>query len=318
MKKSGRLIALSLILMLTFSVPAFGWSDTGHMAIAFVAYQQLTPQTRTRVNALIRLNPRFNIWVASIPAGTSQAKRRLMLFMIAATWADQIKGDGVHQADGPNNGNRPPNDGTAALNIGYSDTAMHKYWHFIDLPFSPDGTALQDPPIPNAETQIAAFRAVLASDSPDPLKSYDLVWLLHLVGDVHQPLHATARFIQGQPNGDDGGNLVDVRDGQNRKRLHAFWDGLLGTSKDPQVAIGVGQGLPTVSNIMANNLDAAVWIQESFEAAKSQAYRNPPIGIGPGPFTVTQSYRNTSRTLARRRAALAGARLARILNNELR
>jgi hypothetical protein len=57
------------------------------MEVAFVAYQSLTPQVRARVDALVRLNPRFNIWVATIPAGTSAAKKRLMLFMIAATWA---------------------------------------------------------------------------------------------------------------------------------------------------------------------------------------------------------------------------------------
>jgi hypothetical protein len=253
-----------------------------------------------------------------IPAGTSAKKKRMMLFMIAATWPDQIKGDGLHHPDGPAGGNRPPNDGTAAANIGYSDTAMHKYWHFIDEPFSPDGTTLQNPSVPNAETQIAAFRAVLASNSPDPLKSYDLVWLLHLVGDVHQPLHCTSRFTHGQPNGDDGGNGVTIRDGSVTKKLHAFWDGLLGTSSAPQAGVTVGQTLPAVNAGLAGNLDPRVWITESFTAAKSNAYKQPPIGIGSGPFTIPSTYRNAARTLAKQRVALGGARLANILNNELR
>ena len=47
------------------------------------------------------------------------------------------------------------------------------------------------------KTQIVAFRKTLGdSGASDELKSYDLVWLLHLVGDVHQPLHATTRFNQ--------------------------------------------------------------------------------------------------------------------------
>jgi hypothetical protein len=318
MKRLSRLTAITLLLIFVLSVPSYGWSDTGHMAVAFVAYQKLTPQARARADALVRLNPRLNIWLGMIPAGTSAAKRRMMLFMIAATWPDQIKGDGQHQSDGPSGGNRPPDDGTADRNIGYADTAMHKYWHFIDKPFSPDGTALEDPSVPNAETQIAAFRSVLSSTSADELKSYDLMWLLHLVGDVHQPLHCTSRFTQGLPHGDEGGNLVNVRDNGVRKRLHAFWDGLLGTSKLPTVAVTVGQGLPPAPAAEANNLNASDWIDESFEAAKITTYRQPPIGVGAVTFTITSSYRNAARALARRRVALAGARLANILNAELR
>ena len=186
MKIRLRLIAAAAMLILAFSVSSFGWSDTGHMAVAFVAYRNLTPQARARVDALVALNPRFNLWQASIPRNTSAANRRLMLFMIAATWADQIKGDRVHQSDGPAGGNRPPNDGTADRNIGYTDRAMHKYWHFVDLPFSTDGTPLQNPEVPNARTMIPVFRTVLAGRSPELLKSYSLVWLRHLVGDVQR------------------------------------------------------------------------------------------------------------------------------------
>jgi hypothetical protein len=317
MKNLFRLTASTLLLIFTLSVSSYGWSDTGHMAVAFVAYQKLTPQARARVDALVRLNPRFSIWSGMIPQGTSAANKRRMLFMIAATWPDQIKSDGQHHADGPDNGDRPPNDGTADRNIGYSDTAMHKYWHFIDKPFSPDGTTLENPPVPNAETQIAAFRAVLASNSPDPLKSYDLMWLLHLVGDVHQPLHCTSRFTHGQPHGDAGGNFVNIRDGAATKRLHAFWDGLLGTSHDPAVAVTVGQSLPAAPAAAANNLTVADWIAASFADAQSMAYRQPPIGIGAGPFTITSTYRNAARAMAKKRVAQAGARLANILNNEL-
>lgn len=316
MKKVSLLGTSILVLIIALSVPSYGWSDTGHMAVAFVAYNKLTPQARARVDALVRLNPRFSIFSSMIPPGTSAAKKRMMLFMLAATWPDKIKSDGHHHADGPDGGDRPPDDGTAANNIGYSDTAMHKYWHFIDMPFSPDGTPLEDPPVPNAKTQIAAFREVLASDSPDLLKSYDLVWLLHLVGDVHQPLHCTSRFTSGQPHGDAGGNFVKLS-GQPPK-LHSFWDGQLGTSSAPAVAVTAGQGLPAAPVGAANDLDVGHWITESFDAAKTVAYKQPPIGIGAGPFTPTTSYRNAARTLSRKRVALAGARLANILNNELK
>jgi hypothetical protein len=58
---------------------------------------------------------------------------------------------------------------------------MHKYRHFVDLPFSPDGTALEDPPSPNVQTQIALFRKALSSELvTDDVTSYDLAWLNHL------------------------------------------------------------------------------------------------------------------------------------------
>ena len=44
----------------------------------------------------------------------------------------------------------------------------------------------------------------------DALKSYDLSWLLHLVGDVHQPLHASTRVSSTDPGGDAGGNLLKL------------------------------------------------------------------------------------------------------------
>lgn len=320
MKRSLRLAAAAL-LVIALNAPAYGWGNVGHMAVAYVAYQKLTPQARRRADALVRLNPRFNSWQGEIPRGTSAADRRMMLFMIAATWPDQIKGDKRYRADGPNGGNLPPNDGTADRNIGYRDRALHKYWHFIDRPFSPDGTPLQNPPVPNAQTQIAAFREVLASDSPDALKSYDLVWLLHLVGDVHQPLHAAARFTRENRDGDDGGNEVRVCNPNCGVRLHSFWDGLLGgegISINPRPAVTAGRSLPEADATPAANLNVGDWLTESFNLARSTVYRNPPIGLGPGPFTITQTYRDAAREVANQRVALAGARLANILNNELR
>lgn len=317
MKKRVLLIAPALMLMLLCSVTSYAWFDTGHMAVACVAYQKLTPQTRARVDALVRLNPKVNEWLARIPPGTSPEKTNLMLFMIAATWADLIKDDLQYRDDGTHGGNVPPADGTGGLNLGYSDRLKRKYWHFVDLPFSPDNTPLQNPPIPNAETQIAVFRAVLASNSPDALKSYDLVWLLHIVGDVHQPLHSTQRFTHSTPNGDAGGNFVKVKDGADMS-LHEFWDGLPGGSNDPQVAITYAQNLLPAPASAATNLNVSDWIRQSFELAKSKVYKNPPIGIGPERFTISTPYRNAARALAKKQVALAGARMAKILNNELR
>ena len=320
MKSTLKLAVACLLFTFICSAHVYAWSDPGHMAVAFIAYKNLDDTTRARVDALIKLNPRYPLWVAKLPPGVTNPKiRNEMLFMIAATWADQIKSDGKHVADGPEGGNKPPQDGTAAKNIGYQDHAMHKYWHFVDLPFSTDGTATVDAETPNALTQIAAFRAVLSSSTAtDKLKSYDLVWLMHLVGDVHQPLHCTARFTHQSPDGDAGGNLVKVCDG-SCGALHAFWDGRLGSesSPNPNIVINRAKGLPMPDAAKSANLNADDWIKESFALAQADVYK-APVGPGKGPFTINATYRNNATTIAKQQIALAGVRLANILNQELK
>jgi hypothetical protein len=316
MSKGCRLCALTLALMVAFGVPVYGWDNLGHMTVAATAYRRLTPAKRDRVDALLKLNPDRPNWLKLIPPGTPPEDQRMMVFMIAATWPDRIKSDSHYSDDGTENGNRP--DGVSSrLNIGYPDLLRHKYWHFVDEPFTQDGTKLAPVPTPNALTQIAAFRAVLASNKSDALKSYDLSWLLHLVGDVHQPLHGTARFGKTQRDGDAGGNLVQVCAPACGVRLHAFWDDILGTSDSPTDALAVADALPPAPAQLADLMDTAKWIDESFQSARQSVYVTP-IGLGKGPFNITPAYRGAALALARKRVALAGARLANILNNELK
>ncbi len=159
-----------------------------HMQVAEIAWQHLTTASRARVATLLMLNPNYHSWIAKVPA----AKRKEVAFVMAATWPDFIK-----TATGYiNDTDTPPPGAASSQNVGYSDHLQHRYWHFIDTPFSSDGTALVQPVAPNAKTQIELFTAAIAgTDASDDIKSYDLVWLEHLVGDVHQPLHATSRFF---------------------------------------------------------------------------------------------------------------------------
>jgi len=306
------------VLLASIARPAHAWNGFGHMAVAYVAYEHLTPSTRARVRTLLRKNPFYSSnWKHQIPAGTPTADADRMLFMIAATWPDQIKRDDRYHDDGTDGGDRPPSDGTAAQNVGYADQARHKYWHFIDTPFSPDGTPLPPVPTPNAGTQIASFRATLASRDPDALKSYDLSWLLHLVGDVHQPLHCATRVSAGRPGGDYGGNGVKLSC-RGCSSLHLYWDGLLGPGDaSPEAVIAVARSLPVPDATAAAKHDAKDWIAESFQLARDKVYA-PPIGVGDGPYQPTTGYRNAARALARKRIALAGVRLANLLNDELR
>ena len=304
-----RLSLALCIALLSLTRAAAAWNSAGHMMIAAVAYGKLTPAAHTRVTSLLQLNPDYPRWIEH----ASREERDEVAFVMAATWPDEIKSEPGYQNDGER-----PIGADAARNIGYADHLQHRYWHFIDLPFSTDRTPLRQPPTPNAETQIASFRKTLASaDASDALKSYDLVWLLHLVGDVHQPLHTTSRFTHSQPNGDAGGNLVALCPRPCRSELHAFWDDVPGTEKNPIVAIRRAAHLPLPDARVAAIDDERQWIHESFLIAQNSVYI-PPIGDGPGPWRIDGPYRSIAHRITGDRLALAGYRLAHVLNEAFR
>jgi hypothetical protein len=288
----------------------WAWDSDGHMQVAEIAWKHLTAASRARVSKLLKLNPNYHNWIANVPA----AKRKQVAFVMAATWPDFIK-----TAPGYNNDTDTPPPGPASSqNIGYSDHLQHRYWHFIDTPFSTDGTTLVAPVSPNAKTQIELFTVAIASaTASDDIKSYDLVWLEHLVGDVHQPLHATSRFSADLLSGDRGGNSVALCDSPCKNELHAFWDNVLGTSKSPTTAITAADKLATASATGAAITDDQVWITESFEAAKQFVYASP-VGPGAGPYALDAAYKSQAKTEAKVRIELAGLRLANLINANLK
>jgi hypothetical protein len=319
MRKVVRRAMTAFLGLTLLAVPqAHAWNAIGHMAVGYIAYQQLTTVTKARVKTLLAMNPDYNLWVSYIPAGTPDDQRDLYLFMMAATWPDEIKRSGSgYEPDGPNGGDAPPADTTQAnLNVGYGDMTLHKYWHFINTPFAVGDVPLPDVPTPNAQTQIEVFRKVIASGVPDELKSYDLVWIEHLVGDLHQPLHSTTRITAEMPKGDAGGNAVKITPASE---LHAYWDNLLGLgdTSNYSVAVKAAKNLPAANPALVADTKVADWTLEGFMLAKTKAYKNPPVGKGLGPYTLTPAYHTAALTVARQRVALAGARLAVLLNANL-
>jgi len=319
MRLTGPLLVVVCLALFGLARPAAAWNNTGHMAVGYVAYQQLTPAVRGRVDQLLRMNPFYRRWLAMIPSTVPAADRNLAVFMIAATWADQIKSDAAYRDDGTQGGNRPGGP-QSSRNIGYADMFRHKYWHFVNTPFSADGGArLPSVPVPNARDRITVFLSVLASSSPDALKSYDLTWLLHLVGDVHQPLHAVTRVSAADLEGDAGGNDVRICEDascRSTATLHGVWDGLLGFRDDIASVIAAARRLPVAAAERTRVLDPAQWLQESFALAKSDVYQ-PPVRIGAGPFSLNSSYQMHAHQIAEAQIALAGARLAAVLNRDL-
>jgi hypothetical protein len=314
---------LSIALSLTLAAPLGAWNAAGHMTVAYIAYQRLHPPIRARVDSLLKRNPEYPRWIAGAPAG----QEGLAAFLNAATWPDCIKGDTCpgYVADGPDNGNTPPSDASASQNIGYADRAMHKYWHFIDLPYAPTRLPSKPPPAVNAETQIVRMRAALRSTASDDIKSYDIAWLAHLAGDIHQPLHAVSRFTALHPGGDAGGNLVRFCDApcEAPTNLHAYWDDLMGEQTDIAAIRFLAAALLTQPEpVGATNTDVGAWSRLSAELAKHFVYAWP-INTGSNPQTKLSprpdaAYEAQAHNVARRQILLAGYRLAYLLNENLR
>ncbi|WP_027057344.1 S1/P1 nuclease [Mesorhizobium loti] len=305
------LFGLAFAALATWSTAASAWWDEGHMQIALMAYNKLTDNARARVDALLQMNDDYPDWIYGV-AAEDQGKAAVMR---AAVWADDIKTKPGYIDDG--------NSGSVAGagdNIGYSDMRKHKYWHFMDIGFSTDGTPVKPADPVNALTQIRLFTATLPANSgaTDDLRSYDLAWLLHLVGDVHQPLHATARFSAAHPDGDQGGNLVTVKPAKGDElKLHFYWDGMFGGYVTVKGAItdlkDSGLANAAVDPAKAAEEDPELWLSESAETAKTFAYAEPVMS-GAGTVELTRAYETAARDTARSQAVLAAQRLANLLN----
>ena len=226
-------------------------------------------------------NPDFANWVALLPPNTAAADTNLMLFMIAATWADRIKSAAGFSEDNPTDINKC--GPVSAQNIGFTDHFRHRCWHFIDVAFAQDGTAILPPtPVPNAQERVDLFRPALGGNDED-LKAYDLSWLLHLVGDLHQPLHCTTRVGQGHPDGDAGGNLVTVMPGTSTQKLHKFWDDVLGpTGADTKTVAKTADKLAAADATKASDLNVSHWVAEGVQNAKDSRCTAAPLGLARG------------------------------------
>ncbi|MBV8846896.1 MAG: S1/P1 nuclease [Bryobacterales bacterium] len=303
-----------LAVLLFLSPAVFGWNATGHRIAAAIAYDHLTPAAKQRVDALLEKHPDYaTLFIRDAPA-EPEARARAA-FLAASVWPDVIRGDSRFYDDTRENAKPTP------LLPGFPYMARHTNWHYIDIPFSPDGAALEAVKPPNALTELRRILKEINQPGNDLVASYDLPWLIHLEGDVHQPLHCTSRFVQSQPKGDAGGNNVFVTPGRN---LHALWDDAAGSDASDAYVNRFAAEItaefvkrrgrhPRVSK------DPKRWVREGFELAKSDVYT---FGSGTGsrehPLALPEQYFADARRVARRQLALAGFRLAAILNEQFK
>lgn len=306
----------AVLVLLVVTLPARAWFNGGHMIVAYIAYQNLSPGLRLRIDELLKRNEMYGQWTTGVAA----SERPLVAFVKAATWADCIKQEKCIAGYTSDGGDVPPGQTTDAQNIGYADKRKHAYWHFVDIPL-PAGAPGRPPKVPNALTEIQLLAKAIGSSESDDAKSYDVVWLEHLVGDLHEPLHATSRFTRNHPDGDAGGNRVYFCERPCKDELHAYWDGLLGDDLTiDQVKKAGDMLLQSGRPAGASDGSPGDWASASFDLAKQYAYAAPisddsSNALSPRPDA---RYQADAMSVAQSQATLAGYRLAALLETNLK
>lgn len=323
---SRRWIVLFLILLI--ATPAFAWGPAGHKIIASIAFRQLSKGEQGRIVELLKDHPRYvEDFAEKMPADVKSgddAARREWIFQQAAVWPDIAK--------------------------SFKDAEREKYnyesWHYINNPIFLDET--DKPPIPaqlrhsltlDAPTQLqknanviqtlrVAKRAIADPALPADERAVILCWLLHCVGDIHQPLHSTTLLSrQLFPKGDRGGSQIAT---VQRSNLHSLWDGFPGGeiefAESRNRAIEYAND-PTLAKLRKNaedSFDELDWMSESIKLSKTAVYSTEvrkalqqleQIKADPkqNPLKLSEDYLKQGGEISRRRLVEAGVRLGVLL-----
>ena len=187
-------------------------------------------------------------------------------------------------------------------------------WHFINVPIQDskyDPRLIRDEN--NVVVKIKQYRKVLADKSkPKAERTRALLFLVHFVSDVHQPLHVG-------DNGDRGGNDTQIQFFNEGTNLHKLWDSDLirhvgGNDQAWMSRVERGITAETAQEWSKASLDE--WVEESFQAAKL-AYRplDDAPKVIPRGFRLEESYVKRVEPILERQMARASVRLANELND---
>jgi hypothetical protein len=282
-------------------------SQQGHMVSGAIAYEELKlsdARVLAAAVAILSQHPDRGSFEVAV-AGTHGDDRARRLFMEAARWPDDIR-------------------------QGFYD---HPTWHYAAKPLL---DPLHAPPIkPRAATNGSAIEAFALNFSvlkdpraSAPERAIALCWVFHLVGDIHQPLHAADQYSTAYPQGDHGGGLQFILDPVSHQpiSLHWLWD-LAGTrASDPASrAAELRAQLPrrqftALPHSGSAAPDIVAWAAESHALARSEVYRTDLVtgsseALAP---EVPAAYIANSSTLGERRVTLSGYRIADLLIQSLR
>jgi hypothetical protein len=331
----GRLVvSVALTAVIAHASPALGWNETGHKVVALIAWAELTPAARARVSEILKAHPRYEKdLLARLPDGATQEETARHVFAAASAWPDVVRSR------------------SHPMNF----VANHPAWHYIDMPYAFDaqGTAATQPSSiaqmqPASRTadpkDIVEALTKATADLADPAiadrdKAVALCWLLHLGGDIHQPLHACTLVTPEFPRGDQGGNkllvLRNPPDANSQMNLHQVWDSVAGTYHTEVFFEYLASGLRNDPRYSRERLkdpltihDVARWARESHELAIEHVYLRGALQAAsadkvradaktpvPG---LPRGYTERAEQVAIRRLALAGYRTADLVNAALK
>lgn len=214
---------------------------------------------------------------------TAKTKKKLATILgqeslaMVSTWMDEIRSDSTYD---------------------YAIT-----WHWTTIP---DGKKYDDVaanPDGKVVDMIQKFITDLKGKKLSKKQEVEtLKMLVHLVGDIHQPLHV------GKP-GDRGGNDVKLKWFRNDTNLHSVWDsGMIDDTRLSYTELATSLGKP-------DNLTVKKWQSASVRdwAHESMTYRPQVYDIGNGNLSYQYGYKYFS--IAKQRMLQAGVRLAGVLNS---
>lgn len=285
-----------------FLVPpsAIAWNAAGHRISAMIAWQHMGPATRNAIALLLRQHPDFERWQTHGKGSDPD----LTAFVEASTWPDDIRHDERFYTAGVD-------EPTPTL-AGFPDMERRLAWHYVDRPLTPLEGPLRSPG--KLDQQLDALAAAFGDHCADAGdRAYALPWLIHLVGDAHQPLHVGSRYgADGQS--DSGGNRLIVNSPFPSRSaslsLHRYWDDLPGP---PWLR---GSRLESAARALMARHSPPVpvgtprqWLEESWQLAAEHGY--PPGGDEVPAISI--DFFETTLAIANRRIAEAGYRLADLL-----
>jgi len=317
------LLSILLFATLVFgaTLNSFAWDDVGHKISAYIAWRQMTPAARENVIRILRLAPEdSDIATYYFQYGPeSQAVRDREYFELIATWADIVRNFGMSPEQ-----RKVFEDRFRRYHKGnwhYSDTFWKEVNGKTELVPAPEESGL-------AVEKLADFDKVMRSkDASDKEKAVAIAWFEHLAGDIHQPLHASARITDLEPKGDQGGNLFLLTPkGTPRAdelNLHWFWDSIVGRNIPLKGETCDREYLETLANAMIKKYPPAKlrgrlelgqyekWKEESFALVPTEVF-TPDLMRFEAPSI---RYKRNALRVAEQQLALAGYRMGETLNS---
>jgi hypothetical protein len=303
-------IVILTILIGTISSTTQAWDDVGHKITAYIAWQRMSPAARDAVIKVLRAAPEdSDISAFYLPGPEPEQARKMQYFMLMATWADIVR--------------------ERSLENRYKK--YHKSnWHYDDTFWKQVGNTAEE--VKGAEEggvaidRLIVYDKVIKSNASDAEKAIAIAWIEHLVGDIHQPLHTSARITDREPKGDQGANLFlltpEGTPRENQQNLHWFWDSIVvrnipikGDTCESDYIDDLAQRImkkysyaSLASTLKLGQFDE--WRKESFALNPTDVFTPDLIRFQ----TPSEKYKKHAMKVAERQLALAGYRLGDTLN----